>query len=103
MTVGVERAHPSIDQHQHRVVVVHPDDNVAVALDALEAGSIFTVGRTRESVTEVPSGHKVALSRISTGDPVIKYGFPIGRATTTIEPGEWVHSHNLATALSGTL
>ena len=103
MTVGVERAPGTIASGSHRVVQVHPNDNVAVAVDALEAGTTFSLDRTREAVTAVPAGHKIALAPIAAGDPVIKYGFPIGRATAAIEPGEWIHSHNLATALSGTL
>lgn len=103
MTVGVERERKETPGGHHRVVRIHPDDNVAVAIDPLEKGSVFSLDRSREAITEVPAGHKIALFPIAEGDPVIKYGFPIGRATARIEAGEWVHSHNLATALSGTL
>lgn len=103
MTVGVERAPGRIAAGNHRVVKVHPNDNVAVAVDALEAGDTFKLDRDREAATAVPAGHKIAITAIAAGDPVIKYGFPIGRATVAISQGEWVHSHNLATALSGTL
>jgi altronate hydrolase len=103
VTVGVERPKPQAVTGQHRVVRIHPDDNVAVAVDPLAAGDVFSIGRTIEARTEIPAGHKVALERIAQGDPVTKYGFPIGRATTDIEQGEWIHSHNLGTALSGTV
>ena len=49
----------------------------------------------------VENGHKYALTDIPKGAPVIKYGNPIGYATCDIRAGEHVHSHNLATALSG--
>ena len=101
MTVGVERKQPVVVTGKHRVVRIHPDDNVAVAVDPLSPGDVFSLDTARETVTEVPAGHKIALARIANGDPIIKYGFPIGRATADIEPGEWVHSHNLGTALSG--
>ena len=52
---------------------------------------------------ELSTGHKHALQPIAKGEPVIKYGFPIGHATADIAEGEWVHSHNLATNLEGTL
>ena len=52
---------------------------------------------------ELSTGHKHALVPIAKGEHVIKYGFPIGHATCDIAAGEWVHSHNLATNLSGTL
>ena len=45
------------------------------------------------------SGHKIALSDISVGEDVIKYGYPIGVATETINKGDSVHSHNLKTKL----
>lgn len=48
---------------------------------------------------EIPAGHKVALTAIARGEEVIKYGRRIGRASRDIEKGEWVHSHNLRTAL----
>jgi altronate hydrolase len=103
MTVGVERPKKQPVTGQHRVVRIHPDDNVAVAVDALTSGDTFIIEKTREARTDVPAGHKIALLPIAVGDPVIKYGFPIGRATAAIEAGDWVHSHNLATALSGTI
>ncbi len=46
-------------------------------------------------------GHKYALCPLRTGDPVIKYGMPIGTATQPIAPGEHVHTQNLRTALEG--
>ena len=67
-------------------LTLHPLDNVAVALT--DQG-------------EIPAGHKKALRDIPKGQPVIKYGQPIGVASRDIRAGEWVHSHNLHTALSG--
>lgn len=46
-------------------------------------------------------GHKYAVRDIAAGESVIKYGQPIGHATCNIAAGERVHSHNLATNLSG--
>ncbi|MBQ7995267.1 MAG: altronate dehydratase [Bacilli bacterium] len=48
---------------------------------------------------ERKAGHKYAIKDISRGEKVIKYGFPIGFATTDIKKGEWVHSHNLSSSL----
>lgn len=104
MTVGVERERPAAAVGNHRVVKIHPSDNVAVAVDPVATGDVISVaGATIESRGDVPSGHKIALVRIPQGDPVFKYGFPIGLATADIEVGDWIHSHNLATALSGTI
>ena len=47
------------------------------------------------------TGHKTALTDIKEGENIIKYGFPIGRATRDIKKGELVHTHNLKTNLEG--
>jgi len=49
---------------------------------------------------DLTSGHKYALCDIKEGENVIKYGFPIGHATSDIKAGEHVHSHNLKTNLN---
>ena len=80
---------------------VHPRDDVLVALRDVQPGE--TVRTTTESVVArsvVPRGHKVAATAISAGAAIHKYGWPIGHATRDIAPGEHVHTHNLATALS---
>ncbi|MGC4030381.1 MAG: SAF domain-containing protein [Tepidisphaeraceae bacterium] len=46
------------------------------------------------------------MSDLAAGDPVIKFGVPIGRASRPIRRGEWVHLHNCDSnfdARSGTL
>ena len=48
-------------------------------------------------------GHKYALTAISPGENVIKYGMPIGCACREIKKGEHVHTHNVKTNLSGLL
>lgn len=49
------------------------------------------------------TGHKVSLCDISEGEDVVKYGYPIGRATCFIKEGEHVHSHNMKTKLGDLL
>ena len=51
----------------------------------------------------VANGHKYAVRDIKRGENIIKYGQPIGHALADIKKGEHVHSHNLATNLSGKL
>lgn len=81
---------------------VHPDDDIAVALAPIPGGAEVSVGDLRlRAAADIPRGHKIALHAIAAGAPVRKYGFPIGRATADIAPGEHVHVHNLGTALSG--
>ena len=49
------------------------------------------------------NGHKFALRDIACGEDIIKYGSPIGHATSDIRKGEHVHTHNVKTNLSGNL
>jgi altronate hydrolase len=49
----------------------------------------------------VPAGHKFALRALEQGEPVVKYGFPIGAMTQPAAAGSWLHSHNLRTQLEG--
>ena len=73
---------------------LHPNDNVFVAKTALALGQeIPELGvRTR---AQVPAGHKIAARRIAEGEQVRKYDTVIGVATRDLEPGDYVHSHNL--------
>ncbi len=43
----------------------------------------------------VPAGHKVALTAIAAGAPVLRYGIAIGYATKPIAAGSWVHERLL--------
>ena len=81
---------------------IHARDNVAVSLADLEKGQRLSVdGFEVETAEEVARGHKVALVPIKAGEPIVKYGFPIGVATQDIASGETVHTQNLKTALGG--
>ena len=66
-------------------LVISDRDNVATALETLEPGRHVSIGEIQLVVRErIPHGHKVALTRVATGQPVIKYGSPIGLATAEI-------------------
>lgn len=77
---------------------IHPKDNVAVALRAIPAGTVF---EGVSALSDIPQGHKMALTPMVAGEQVVKYGFSIGHATVDVAPGDWVHTHNMATNLSG--
>ncbi len=86
------------------VIRIHDSDHVGVALKALRQGQRIRAGEVEvELQTDIPAGHKVALVPIPAEAKIIKYGYVIGHATAPVVPGEWVHSHNLATNLSGEL
>ncbi len=78
------------------VILLHSTDNVAVARVSLPKGHHIAVnGRELAVTTSIPAGHKVAVTAISSGEPVHRYGNVIGFATKPIEPGDHVHVHNL--------
>ncbi len=82
-------------------ILIHGQDNVAVALEDLAEGAGATVeGQTITLRQPVARGHKFALGLIAQGENVVKYGLPIGHALADIQPGEHIHSHNVRTNLS---
>ncbi|MBR1584453.1 MAG: altronate dehydratase [Clostridia bacterium] len=86
----------------NELVRITENDLVAVALRPLTAGKRLSYGDGEVTLlADIPMGHKVALRDIKRGEPVIKYGFPIGEATQDIPAGAHVHTHNLHTLLSG--
>lgn len=78
-------------------------DNVAMAMEPLATGEALSVLSDEAQevdrvtvITGVPLAyHKVAPTKISRGDSILKYGEVIGYATAPIERGEWVHLHNV--------
>ena len=78
-------------------IVISAEDNVATALEPIEAGEIVRAGSIDvTAIDAIPRGHKIALRAIRSGDRVVKYGSPIGNASREIAAGAHVHSHNLA-------
>ncbi len=87
------------------IVRINQSDNVAVTLKDLKPEKELKWSEEYDDKREIsvkdkiPSGHKIALTDMETGDKVVKYGNPIGRAKKRIRVGEWVHTHNLVTNL----
>jgi altronate dehydratase small subunit len=79
---------------------IHATDTVATLLaDAVAGDSIELRGATVgviPAAEPIAMGHKIALSAIAAGDPIVKFGIPIGRAAEAIGAGGWVHLHNCA-------
>ena len=85
-----------MDATDRRILVLAPEDDVAVACVDLTAGEAVNIdGAPVVLERDVPTGHKLARRPIAAGAVVLKYGAPIGRARTAIAPGAYVHTHNL--------
>jgi altronate hydrolase len=78
------------------VILLHPNDDVAIARAPLAQGQrVDVAGRQLVLRDPIPAGHKLALRAIEAGEVVKRYGEAIGRASRPIQPGEHIHSHNL--------
>lgn len=87
----------SSDDTDPRLLVLAPGDNIAVArLEIAEGTALQVAGRSVTLQRAMGFGHKIALRDIAAGERIVKYGAPIGSATTAIALGDYVHSHNVA-------
>jgi len=77
-------------------LLLAPDDNIAVAVRDMPAGTQVRLGAVAVTLSAaVKVGHKFAVRPIAKDDRITKYGAPIGRALQAIAPGEYVHIHNV--------
>lgn len=80
----------------HRLIVLAPEDTVAVVRCAIDKGETLMLDGILRPMTQAFSmGHKVAIRPMEVGAKVIKYGVPIGSVTCVIAVGEHVHLHNM--------
>src|SRR5689334_1322029 len=82
---------------ENSAIHLHPSDNVAVARVPIPSGAELRVDGIRLITRDpIPAGHKVALRMLEPGEMLLRYGQAIGRAKVAIEPGQHIHTHNLA-------
>ena len=79
------------DELRPLYVKVHPQDNVAIIVNAggLTKDTQFESGLVLAE--DVPEAHKVTLEDIAEGESIVRYGVPIGTAKVAIAKGKWVH------------
>lgn len=77
-------------------LLLHPEDNVVVCRRDVRAGERLVIeGDVLVVRSNIALGHKIARRLIYRGAPVVKYGMSIGSSTSEIQPGDWVHLHNI--------
>jgi altronate hydrolase len=90
-------------------VLLHETDVVAVAVGDIAAGDLVDITGAKTGLPKVkalepiPRGHKIALVDLAAGSHVRKYGLSIGVTKSDVKKGGWIHSHNLASGLHGTI
>ncbi len=75
-------------------------DNVAIALRTFASGDRILIRQlVFEFAHTVLEGHRFAIHRIRTGEPLLSWGVPFGLATRDIEPGEYVCNEKILHAM----
>ena len=92
----------SVQQTPHkstdaRLILQSPQDNCLIAGARLEAGERVEIeGEFVTLAKTIDLGHKVARRALRTDEKVLRYGAIIGHVTSGVQPGEHLHTHNLA-------
>ena len=75
---------------------IHPNDNLIVALQDLQAGEQIVMNDEVFSlVSDVKAKHKFALNTTNIGEELRMYGILVGKATQNIEQGEVITRQNV--------
>jgi altronate hydrolase len=79
-----------------KTLLLHPDDNVLIALTDLKRDEQIIFGsETIKILSPVPAKHKVSLINAAKGDAFKMYGVMVGKATQDITRGEILTTTNL--------
>ena len=85
-----------------KAIVMAENDNVATALENISKGQeveLIVKGGGKlppvKAREDVPYGNKLALIALAPGEHMIKYGVACGKVSRAIEPGCFVHVHNV--------
>ena len=78
-----------------QTLVLHDADNIAVTLRKISQGESLESFDFAAN-QNIPSGHKIAVRNIASGEEIIKYGNVIGLASQNISSGDHVHTQNVA-------
>lgn len=79
-----------------RILKIHPDDNVIVALQDFRRGTELSYnGATYQLVDDIPAKHKFFTHDLNTGDEVTMYGVLVGKAVHFIPAGSLMTTSNI--------
>jgi altronate hydrolase len=84
-----------------RVLKVHQDDNVVVALTGLSKDETIIYNGGQWTLQEdIPAKHKFVTNDLNEGDPVYMYGVLVGKAQFPIKKGSLISTANIKHATS---
>ncbi len=78
---------------QRLFVKIHEKDNVVIAVHDIKKGTEIMPGVV--TTQDIPQAHKIALTEIAEGAPVIRYGVILGYAIRPIHKGDWINEFML--------
>ncbi len=79
-----------------------PGDNVAIAVQRLEAGTAIQAGAVQFRLqSTVMEGHRFAVAAMPAGAPLLSWGLPFGVALQAMAPGDYVCNEGMLAALAG--
>jgi len=79
-----------------KALIIHPDDNVGVALKDLRSGDIVELNNISiEIKSSVAAKHKFALNDVPEGNDIIMYGVLVGKATSSLRSGDVLTTENI--------
>lgn len=80
---------------KHKVIKIHPKDNVIVALSDLKKGEqIAYGGETYELQEDIRAKHKFFTTDLKPGDEIIMYGVLVGKTHQAVARGSWMNTEN---------
>jgi hypothetical protein len=83
-------------QPNRKILILSEKDNIAVCLVDMEIGEVINQDGLNLTIqNRIPRGHKVATRSITKDEGIIKYGERMGHATSDINIGQHVHTHNV--------
>ncbi|QHS59555.1 UxaA family hydrolase [Chitinophaga agri] len=86
---------------KRKVLKVHPQDNVVVALTDLKKGeTVQDNGQVYTLAEDVPAKHKFTETALNPGDPITMYGVLVGRAKEALPAGVKITVGNVKHAAS---
>jgi altronate hydrolase len=81
---------------------IHPHDNVLVALQNLEQGTMISFeGNTFALADRIAAKHKFAINELPAGHEIYMYGVLVGKTTSTIPQGGLLSTQNVHHASDG--